>query len=61
LSSATNGIVISEQAVAMFLFAIWGGKQPDQTRKPVTVMGIAVIAVADIRAVMKINMDCHHG
>jgi hypothetical protein len=61
LSSATNEIVISEQAVAMFLFAIWGGTQADQTRKPVLVMGIAVIAVADIRAVMKINMDCHQG
>jgi MFS family permease len=48
LSSAANGIVISAPAVAMLLVANWGGTRADQARKPAMILGMAIIAVADV-------------
>ncbi len=48
LSGASNGIVISAPAVALFLAANWSGRRADIARKPAMMIGMAVIAVSDI-------------
>ena len=48
LSSATNGIVLAAPAVALLLGAQPSGRFADQARKPAMLIGMAVIAVADL-------------
>ena len=48
LSSAANGVVISAPAVALLLGAKWGGNFADMARKPAMMIGMAIVAIADI-------------
>ena len=48
LSGAANGIIISAPAVALFLTANWSGRRADLARKPAMMVGMAIIAIADV-------------
>lgn len=47
LSSASNGIIISAPAVALFLGSKFGGNFADIARKPAMILGMVVIAASD--------------
>lgn len=47
-SSASNGIVISAPAVALFLSSKLGGNFADRARKPAMMGGMALIAISDL-------------
>ena len=48
LSGAANGLIISAPAVALFLTANWSGRRADLARKPAMMVGMAIIAIADV-------------
>jgi MFS family permease len=56
LSGATNGIVISAPAVALFLMANWSGRRADIARKPAMMIGMAVIAISDVGTALAVGL-----